>query len=776
MRTSMAEPLLKKKYTVIGMDCADCALHLENEVKKITGIASVQVNSVTGEMDISSAHTIADHIIQNAVHQAGYVLGSDLLQRSTFTVTGMDCAQEEVAIRKGLEKINGIQDIKFNLVQSELHVVHTIPRQKIISGLEKIGFQARLCDAENKKIPDHSAPARLTYAMFLSAGCTLLGVATLYGLSMPNLSLMLFVFGIISGGYSIAIKGIREASQLRPGMNLLMTLAVIGAMIIGEWLEAATVIFLFGLAQYLESRTMDKARRSISNLIDQKPRFATVRLHGEFIQIAAEEVQVGQRVVVKAGERIPVDGLVVQGKAHIDQSTITGESIPVRVTTGDRVYGGTINQNGFLEIQAERTAGDSTFSKIVELVSQAQSQKASQQTFIEKFALYYTPVVLFIALGIALIPPIFFNARFPDWFYRALVILVIACPCALVISTPVTIISGLTAAMRHGILIKGGIYLENFSHLQVMAFDKTGTLTEGKPRVQEIYLCADRSSENVLSIAASIEQRSDHPIARAICLYAQSQKSKTYEVTEFNSIDGKGIEGKIDGHLYVMGNHKLFEERNLCNADMHQLLTKIEDQNHTAVLVGNQYTVLGIISIADSVRTDAWETLQLLRKEGIQKLILLSGDNHRTTEGVAHTLKMDKYYAELLPQEKVRTLEELKSEFGRVAMVGDGVNDAPAIAAADIGIAMGACGSEVAIETADIALMDDNLIKLITLKKISNFTLRLIRQNIVIALGLKFIFLILATLGLATLWMAVFADMGASLMVIANGMRVLTQK
>jgi Cd2+/Zn2+-exporting ATPase len=416
---------------------------------------------------------------------------------------------------------------------------------------------------------------------------------------------------------------------------------------------------------------------------------------------------------------------------------------------------------------------NSTYSKIVELVVEAQDQKAPRQKFIEQFARRYTPAVLVLALLIMALPPLMFGAAFEEWFYRALVLLVIACPCALVISTPVTIISALTAAMRRGILIKGGIHLENFSQLQVMVFDKTGTLTEGKFQVQQIIPVGAQTIEEVLKIAVSLEHNSNHPIARAICEQGRRRHIQPAEVGDFSSLDGQGIEGVIAGHRYILGNHNLFEQRSLCQAEIHGLLNTIEDQNHTAVLVGNQSIVLGIISIADSIRPEAGPAIRQLKEQGIVKMLLLTGDNHRTAGAVAGSLRLDDYAAELLPAGKVEILKKLKKEFSGVAMVGDGVNDAPALAGADTGIAMGARGSDVAIETADIALLDDNLTKLVVLRRISTMTMRLIRQNIAVALGLKLIFLILATFGLATLWMAVFADMGASLMVIFNGLRVM---
>jgi Cd2+/Zn2+-exporting ATPase len=712
----MTDPLVRTQYDVAGMDCAECARHVEGEIGKIEGITSVQVNAVTGKMHIASRQHIAEHAIQQAVSLAGYTL---------------------------------------------------ITRHNTLNPL---------AGQENRRMFPATNDSKILLPALLSVFFILAGIAADHLFQLRDLSLALYLTAIISSGYNMAVKGIKEAIQLRLGMNFLMTVAVSGAMIIGDWLEGATVVFLFALARYLEDRTMNKARRSIGNLLERKPKIATRIIDQQYVQVPVEEVAAGHLLAVKPGEQIPVDGKIEQGNSTVDQSSITGESQPVELGTGDAVFGGTLNQNGFLIIRAERSFSNSTFSKIVGQVIEAQAQKAPRQKFIDTFAGIYTPAVLIIAILIALIPPLFFTAPFMDWLYRALVMLVIACPCALVISTPVTVVSALTAAMRRGILIRGGLHLENFAHLRAIAFDKTGTLTEGKFKVQQIYPLGDHSSEQLLKIAASLENKSNHPIARAICEQAYRHHIRMAEVRDFSSLAGQGLEGVIGDHRYVLGNHRLFEQRNLCRTEIHGLLNEIEDQNHTAVLVGNQTRVLGIISIADSVRADAAAVIQQLKKQGIDKMILLTGDNHRTAAAVAAGLQLNDYAAELLPGDKVKILKKLKNEFSSIAMVGDGVNDAPALASADIGIAMAAGGSDVAIETADIALLDDHLAKLNILRKLSTMTLRLIKQNITVALGLKLIFLILAALGRATLWMAVFADMGASLIVIFNGLRVLSTK
>ena len=701
----MGEHILEKDYTIDGMDCADCARHLEDVVLKVKGVKSADINFVTAKMLVASdERLISDQLINKAVKTAGYKIISD---------------------RSGIK--SSVQDY---LPNSQLLV--------ILSGL------------------------------FILTGALLLAFT-----SSELSAVISVIIGIIIGGTPIAQKGIMEARNFKPGMNALMTVAVIGAMAIGEWMEAGTVVFLFALAQLLETKSMDKARRSINTLIDKSPKTARVLRNGNFENLPVTQVVVGDYVAIKPGEYIPMDGIVMKGKSHVDQSTITGESFPARKKKDDRVYAGTLNKNGYLEVKVDRTFDQSTFSKIIHLVMEAQAKKAPKQAFIDRFAQYYTPIVILLAVIIAIIPPLIINQPFEVWFYRALVILVIACPCALVISTPVTIVSGLTAAIRKGILIKGGRFLENFTKLDAIAFDKTGTLTEGKPVVRKIISEGNFQEEEILNLAASLESKSEHPIAEAIVKYANERHCTLREVDNFKAIEGKGIEGDISGEKYIAGNHKLFEERGWCDEKVHATLDKIEDERHTAILIGNSKGIIGIISISDSLRDSGKDIIETLRKSDIKEIVLLTGDNHRTAEKIARAIGINSYYAELLPKDKVAVIEGLKENYNQVAMVGDGVNDAPSLASADIGIAMGTGGSDAALDTADIVLVKDDLRGLSYLKYLSKLTLRIIKQNIFIALGLKILFLALAIPGLATLWMAVFADMGASLLVIFNGLRTL---
>ncbi|MFQ5990352.1 MAG: heavy metal translocating P-type ATPase, partial [Candidatus Methylomirabilales bacterium] len=582
------------------------------------------------------------------------------------------------------------------------------------------------------------------------------------------------------------------------------------ATLIGEWAEAATVTFLFSLAQLLESRSMDRARHAIRSLMQLAPPQAVARRHGQDQVLPVEEIRLGDTVIVKPGEKIPLDGRVIKGTSGVNQAPITGESMPVQKREGDEVFAGTINQQGALEIEVTHLAGDTTLARIIHLVQEAQAQKAPSQRFVDQFARYYTPAVIAAALLTAIVPPFLFAQPFYSWFYRALVLLVIACPCALVISTPVTIVSGLAAAARSGVLIKGGRYLEGLNALKVIAFDKTGTLTRGVPTVTDILVCsgftvqgsefrvqysdraADKPAEasmnetvigqpssvnaaqrEVLRIAAAIEAQSEHHLGQAILQKARELQMKWPEVEGFLAQTGRGVQARVEGRTYYLGNHRFAEEVGFCGPDVEAKLEEIERAGKTAVILGTETAAVGIIAIADQLREQVSEVLQALRGPGMQKLVMLTGDNRGTAEAVARHLGIEEYQADLLPADKVEKVRELRNRYGTVAMVGDGVNDAPALASASIGIAMAAAGTDQALETADVALMADDLSKLPFAITLGRRAVQIVKQNIALSLLIKALFLALAIPGFATLWMAVGADMGASLLVVFNGLRLL---
>ncbi len=761
------------------MDCADCALRIENKVSILQGIKSVKVNFMKSILRIEFDSDVFDiSKVKEIVESTGYQIEEQPnVKIDTLYVKGMDCSDEAIPIERRLQSIPGVKDFKFNLVSNKLTIEHNIKLEDIQQALLGIGFESHLAkDTEIKDQQSFWQEHKMTVLTVLSGIFAASGLLTHYTLLPKLLSVSLLLIAIFLGGFHIAKKGIKEIRNLSLSMNFLMTIAVIGAIILGELTEAAVVIFLFALAQLLESYSIERVRRSIESLMELAPSVALIKTASGGKRVAVQDVNIGDIIIIRPGDRIPLDGVVKNGYSMVNQSTITGESTPMEKRQGNEVYAGTINQDGMLEIEVTKRAEDSTIARIVQLVEEAQTQKAPTQQIVEKFARYYTPIVVSFAILLAIIPPVFFGAELSQWIYRALVLLVISCPCALVISTPVTIISALTNATRQGILIKGGADLENFNKMKVFAFDKTGTLTYGKPTVQSIISLNGYSKEELLRIAASIEFHSEHSIGKAIVEYAQSMGIDFYPVESFQSLTGKGAKANINHNIYYIGNHRLFEELGWCEENVHEKLKYVEDLRHTAVLLGNDKNILGIIAIADDERENAVFALRELFNEGVQKSIMLTGDNKITAEAIAQKIDVDEFIAELLPEDKVNIINELKDHYKYVAMVGDGINDAPALAAATMGIAMGASGSDTALETADIALLNDDLTKLAYLKRLSHKTIRIVKENIFIALFLKGIFFLLALPGWATLWMAVFADMGASLIVIFNGLRMLYMK
>jgi Cd2+/Zn2+-exporting ATPase len=556
-------------------------------------------------------------------------------------------------------------------------------------------------------------------------------------------------------------------------INALMVVAVVGALVLDEWLEAATVIWLYAIAGWLEARSMDRARHAIRALMTLAPATATVRRDGADRELPVSSVAVGDVVVVRPGQRIPLDGTVVHGVSSVNQAPITGESWPAEKRPGDEVFAGSINGSGAIELRVTRPASDTTLAHIVRLVEQAQRQRAPVQAFVDRFARVYTPAVVVLAVLLAIVPPVLAGGDPSVWGYRAIALLVVACPCALVISTPVSIVSALTAAARAGVLIKGGAHLERLASVRCVAFDKTGTLTEGRLTVTAVLGVDDVPVDGVLGVAASLESRSEHPIGRAIVAHAETAGIAVEPGLAYRALPGLGAEATVAELPAVVGSHRLFEERSLCTPALHARIDEVERRGANLVLVGRAGSPLGVIGFTDDVRANGREAIAQLRHEGIREIVLLTGDSQAHADAVMAGVGLDAARAGLMPEDKVRAVEQLRRRHGAVAMVGDGVNDAPALAASDVGIAMGAAGSDIALETADIALMADDLLRLPFVVRLARATLRNIRANVALALGLKLAFVGLAAAGVATLWMAVLADTGASLIVTANGLRLL---
>lgn len=586
---------------------------------------------------------------------------------------------------------------------------------------------------------------------------------------------------MLAGGWFLLPKAWDAIRKFRPDINLLVVIAAIGASIIGEWVEASAVVFLFGVAEWLEGWANRRARRATEALLELAPKTATVKRDGRFVELPVDQVAVGETVATKSGMSIPLDGEIITGESAVNQAPITGESVPVDKKPGDTVFAGTINGEGSLEIRVTKTTGDTTLARIIRLVAEAQEQKAPTQRFVDVFARYYTPAVTAVAFLVFLVPPLLMDGEWSTWLYRACVLLIIACPCALVISTPVSIVAGLTALARRGVLVKGGAHLETIGRLKGLAVDKTGTITEGKPRVLGVELIQAEKPDEILRIAAAIDAHSAHPLAKAVVAHAEEQNVSHGRAESYRNRSGRGAEGVIDGHAYFVGNHRFAHELGVCSEEIESRLAGIESKGQSVVVVGHRPhdgckgEVLGIIAIGDTLRPNAKSAIAALHEAGVEQVVMLSGDNQRTADFIARQVGIDEARGDLLPDNKVKAVKALREKYGVVGMVGDGVNDAPAMATANIGIAMGAAGTDAAIETADIALMEDELGKIAETIHLGRRTLRIIYFNVAFSLGLKAVFLILTLTGHASLWFAILADTGATLLVIANALRLLAK-
>jgi Zn2+/Cd2+-exporting ATPase len=593
-------------------------------------------------------------------------------------------------------------------------------------------------------------------------------------------SILAYGASILIGGYRLFKTGIKNLFQLEFDMKTLMTIAVIGAAFIGEWGEGATVVILFAISEALESYSMDKARQSIQSLMDIAPKEAFIRRGNKEFTVEVDDIQVGDIMIVKPGQKIAMDGVVVKGLSAVNQAAITGESVPVSKSIDDEVFAGTLNEEGLLEVKVTKQVDDTTIAKIIHLVEEAQAERAPSQAFVDRFAKYYTPIIMLIALGVAVVPPLFFGGDWDKWIYQGLAALVVGCPCALVISTPVAIVTAIGNAARHGVLIKGGIHLEEMGAIKAIAFDKTGTLTEGIPVVTD-YLPQNNTDPNeVLTIIAALENGSQHPLASAIMKKAEQEKLPYQElaIEDFTSITGKGIKGKVKGRTYFVGSPNLFGEILIDGIPLNlkKTISGLQNKGKTVMVVGTETEILALLAVADEVRGNSKSVIKKLHSLGIQETIMLTGDNSGTANAIGSEVGVSNIKAELLPQDKLAFIKELRSQYNRVAMVGDGVNDAPALAASTVGIAMGGAGTDTALETADIALMADDLGKLPFTLTLSRKALAIIKQNITFSLGIKLVALLLVIPGWLTLWIAIFADMGATLIVTLNGLRLLRVK
>lgn len=770
------------------MDCPTEESLLRKKLEGMNGIDHLAFNLMKRQLTVHHQLPDTSPIIA-AVLSLGMVptfeSGNDVTSsanESVYRIENMDCPTEEALIRNKLSAMSEVHRLEFNLMQRKLTVGHAPEQSETIRyALLSIGMQAvpyRASDGTPNSSNDaRQAVSRKKWWMVGAGGVAAL-LAEVIAWTTGNESawpvMVLAIFAIVISGTETYKKGWIALKNFNLNINALMAIAVTGALILQQWPEAAMVMVLFTIAEMIEALSLDRARNAIRGLMAMTPDKASVlQSDGTWREIEAATVAIGTVARVAPGERIALDGELTEGQSSVNQAPITGESMPVSKTAGDKVFAGTINETGSFQYQVTAAQTDSTLSRIIRAVEDAQGSKAPTQRFVDRFASFYTPIVFLLALAIAIVPPLAMGLPWMVWIYKALVLLVIACPCALVVSTPVTVVSGLAAAAKAGILIKGGVYLEEGRKLKSLALDKTGTITLGKPTVTDIIALVGSEQEG-LRLAATLASRSDHPVSTAVNRFwkTQTYSSALEEITDFEAITGRGVKGRIDGQWYYLGNHRLVEERGICNAATEAALNKLEADGKTAIVICSEAAPIAVIGVADTVRETSRQAIAELHALGV-RTVMLTGDNDVTAKAIAKSVGIDDARGSLLPEDKLSVINDELAKFGTVGMVGDGINDAPALAKASIGFAMGAAGTDTALETADVALMDDDLGKIAQFIRLSSKAARILKQNIVIALSIKAVFFVLAFMGMATLWMAVFADMGASLIVVFNGLRLL---
>ncbi|MGG3195122.1 heavy metal translocating P-type ATPase [Priestia aryabhattai] len=763
------------EYRVYGMDCPSCAATIEKSLKTLSDIQHVAINYNTGKLQVAAASESALSLIPNSVERLGFSIEPipSNKKMKTYMIEGMDCAACANTIVNHLKTVPAVKDVRVNFSTGKAQIEHDNEADDIIKEVSKAGYTATLVSSSRQPAESRHHKGKNGPIIFSGILIALGFIGSHTGIASYMIT-VLYAIAMIVSGYKPAKSAYYGIKSRSLDMNVLMTVAALGAAVIGEWLEGATVVWLFALGVALQTRSIEQTRNSIRGLMDLAPSEAWVKENGQLIKKAAEDISIGTTIVVKPGDRIPLDGEITNGESSINQAPITGESIPVDKVIGDAVYAGTINESGSLEIKVTKLVEDTTISKIIHLVEEAQEKKAPTQAFVDKFATIYTPIVFILALFIMVIPPLF-DGAWSEWFYKGLELLVVACPCALVISTPVAIVSAIGNAAKNGVLIKGGTFLEKAGAINAIAFDKTGTLTEGKPAVSEVVSLAAEENQ-LLAITKTLEDYSNHPIARAIVDYVAEKKVVSLQGSNFKILTGKGVQATIKDTVYYAGNTKLFSDLGTPLSQCWSHIEKLQNEGKTIIIVGTAKSVLGIISVADTIRHTTVSALESLKQNGMQQIVMLTGDNEGTAKMIASQSRIDRYFADLLPEDKVKAIQQLQHEGYQTAMVGDGINDAPALATADLGIAMGGAGTDTAMETADIVLMADNLEKLPHTMKLSRKALAVIKQNIWFSIIVKVIALAFIFPGWLTLWIAVLSDTGAALLVILNSLRLLKMK
>lgn len=777
--TSFAHKVVQT-FRISGLHCTDCAATLEKSLSSQQGVLQASLNFATAKLYIEyMPQMLGENKIIGLIERMGYeVVTSPEEKHSKFVITGLDCPDCAEKLQRAIAAMPGVGQVHLNFSSATLNVTHSEATAALEKKIRALGYDVRDKDTHGKassKLPWwlHNKKVVLT---LISGVFWALGIVM--GFVFPVLRLPLLLMAVVTGAFYPVRASI---AVLRTGftfdMNFLMSIAVVGALTLGEHVEAATVVFLFSLGNTLESYTMEKTRHSMRALMELAPQLALVLRDGEELTVPVEEVGIGETVIVKPGERIPIDGVVLKGFSSVNQAPITGESVPVEKNVGNAVFAGTLNEQGTMEIGVQKLVADSTLSKIIEMVEEAQAQRAPTQRFVDRFAQFYTPIVIALALGIAFIPPLLLRQGFGPWVYRGLALLLVSCPCALVISTPVSIVSAIGNAAKNGVLIKGGAYLEKAASITALALDKTGTVTYGKPEVTDIRPALGYTVDQVLILTAAVEARSEHAVAQAVLLAAQTRKLRWPQAEDFQALTGRGVTATVDGVRYYVSSPRFAaKELSIDIKPFQEDIDELQSQGKTVMIFAQDTRVCGLIAVADTIRPESHQLVANLHKAGIKRVVMLTGDNKVVAAATAAKLGFDDFRAELMPWEKVRAIEELLTENATVAMVGDGVNDAPALATASLGIAMGGAGTDTALETADIALMADDLSKLPFAIKLSRRTLGIIKQNIAFSLIVKAVAISLVVPNWLTLWLAIVADTGAALVVILNGMRLRTTK
>ena len=767
-------------FQVDGITCMDCAQKFEKGVGELQGISKASLNTMTGKLTVEGDANLK--AIQElgkdedyTVTVAARAVSSEVADFQVEGITCLDCAQK---FEKAVSEMPGVIKASLNAVTGKL----TVEGRVDLAGIRQLGLEENYTIQPETERAAKAGQQSLQQVDWELRRAILSGLALVvgYGLEKFGVSaavyIPIYVAAVVLGGWSNFRKAARALPRGNFNMSVLMSVAVVGAMAIGQYEEGASVAFLFAISEMLEGWTMEKARRSIRDLMDIAPKVAKVRRGGDEIDIPVEEIIVGDVMIIYPGEKIAMDGVIVKGESAINQAAITGESMPLEKGPGAEVFAGTLNTHSVLEVEVTKRVQDTTIAKIIHMVEAAHGNRAPSQAFVEKFAAIYTPVVMVLAAGIVFIPPLFFGLEWAPWIYRGLALMVVACPCALVVSTPVAIVSAISVAAKNGVLIKGGIHLEEMGAIRSIAFDKTGTLTKGKPAVTDVVLLNGITEEALLAAAASVEVRSEHPLAASMVKAAEERKLEFAPTEDFSAIAGRGAQGTVNGEMVYIGNPRLFVEMGIAMDEIAVIVERLQNEGKTAMVVGTREKFLGIIAVADEVREDSAKTIAALKQAGIQHTIMLTGDNAATAAAMAEKVGIDEFRSELMPQGKVSAMEELLKKYGKVAMVGDGINDAPALALATVGVAMGGAGTDTALETADIALMADDLSKLPFTIQVSKKALSIIRQNIGFSLAIKLVAILAVFPGWLTLWLAILADMGASILVTLNSLRLLRVK